>query len=141
MSENLVQTPTLFDRFGGIAKLAEGLGEPKTTVSSWKQAGRIPAQRQPRVLELAEAIGVEITAEDVVFPMGRPNTPVNSSASATKLTENIRESVNGRSDGAAEAGAPSPFSEGSCAICSPTSARSSTPAGSPGCSTGEAKAA
>jgi hypothetical protein len=141
MSENLVQTPTLFDRFGGIAKLAEGLGEPKTTVSSWKQAGRIPAQRQPRVLELAEAIGVEITAEDVVFPMGRPNTPLNSSASATKLTENIRESVNGRSDGAAEAGAPSPFSEGSCAICSPTSARSSTPAGSPGCSTGEAKAA
>ena len=60
---------TLFARLGGIRKMAELIGEPPSTVQSWKTAGRIPAQKQPLVMERAHAAGFEITADDVVFPM------------------------------------------------------------------------
>lgn len=63
---------TLFDRLGGIRKTAELLGEAPSTVQSWKAAGRIPAQKQPLVLERAAAAGIEISAEDVVYPLGKP---------------------------------------------------------------------
>lgn len=64
---------TVFERLGGIRKMAELLGEPPSTVQSWKTAGRIPAQKQPLVMERAKEAGIEITAEDVVFPL-RPET-------------------------------------------------------------------
>ena len=63
----------LFARLGGTRKMAEIVGEPPSTVQSWKSAGRIPATKQPLVLERARAAGHEITADDVVFPLGRPN--------------------------------------------------------------------
>ena len=61
---------TLFDRLGGIRKMAELIGEPPSTVQSWKNVGRIPSQKQPLVLHKAKDAGIPITAEDVVFPMG-----------------------------------------------------------------------
>lgn len=64
--------PDLFDRLGGTRAMAELLGEPPSTVQSWKSAGRIPAKKQPAVLALGvDTEGREITAEDVVFPLGR----------------------------------------------------------------------
>lgn len=63
---------TLFDRLGGIRKMADMIGEPPSTVQSWKTAGRIPSQKQVLVIEKAQAAGVEVTAEDVVYPMGAP---------------------------------------------------------------------
>lgn len=78
MCETIVQpfamdtNTTLFDRLGGIRKTAELLGEAPSTVQSWKAAGRIPAQKQPLVLERAAAVGIEISAEDVVYPLGKP---------------------------------------------------------------------
>jgi hypothetical protein len=72
-------TATLFDRLGGIRRMADLLGEPPSTVQSWKNSGRIPAQKQPLVLEKAETAGVDITADDVVFPLGRP-TPSSQEA-------------------------------------------------------------
>lgn len=63
---------TLFDRLGGIRKTADLLGEAPSTVQSWKASGRIPAHKQPLVLERAEAAGIEISAEDVVYPLGKP---------------------------------------------------------------------
>lgn len=63
---------TLFDRLGGIRKAAELLGEPPSTVQSWKNSGRIPAHKQPIVIERAEAAGIPISAEDVVYPLGKP---------------------------------------------------------------------
>lgn len=74
---------TLFDRLGGIRKMAELLGKPPSTVQSWKNAGRIPAQEQPLVLEKAKEAGVEVTADDVVFPMGVPDpAPTDASEAA-----------------------------------------------------------
>lgn len=61
---------TLFDRFGGVRPMAEILGEPPSTVQSWKNVGRIPAGRQPDVLAKGVELGLGITAEDVVFPLG-----------------------------------------------------------------------
>lgn len=62
----------IFSRLGGIRKTADILGEPPSTVQSWKKAGRIPSAKQPIVIEKARAAGFDITADDVVFPLGRP---------------------------------------------------------------------
>lgn len=71
---------TLFARLGGIRKMAELIGEPPSTVQSWKTAGRIPAQKQPLVLERAGAAGIDITADDVVFPMQDKSLPEGKAA-------------------------------------------------------------
>lgn len=62
--------PNLFELFGGTRKMALAMGEAPSTVQSWKATGRIPAHRQPAVLETARELGLEITADDIVFPMG-----------------------------------------------------------------------
>lgn len=64
----------LFTRLGGTRPMAQMLGEPPSTVQSWKTAGRIPSEKQRTVIEKANAAGFPVTAEDVVYPMGdRPN--------------------------------------------------------------------
>jgi len=68
----MVTPNTLFDRLGGIRKMAEIVGEAPSTVQSWKNAERIPAQKQPIVIERAAAAGLTITADEVVFPMRSP---------------------------------------------------------------------
>lgn len=67
MSEKL----TLFDRFGGTRKMAERLDLAPSTVQSWKSEGHIPAKHQPMVLDKAREHGIEISAEDIIFPLGR----------------------------------------------------------------------
>lgn len=52
--------------------MAEILGEAPSTVQSWKSARRIPAGKQPDVIERVGKAGIPITAEDVVWPFGRP---------------------------------------------------------------------
>lgn len=53
-------------RFGSIAELARDLGVPMTTVSSWGLFNYIPAWRQPKLLELAAAKGIDLSTSD--FP-------------------------------------------------------------------------
>lgn len=73
----------LFTRLGGTRAMAERLGEPPSTVQSWKAAGRIPAAKQPAVLALgSDKDGRSITADDVVFPFGRPNADAPEQAAA-----------------------------------------------------------
>lgn len=63
--------PDLFARLGGTRKMAKLLEKPASTVQSWKQNGRIPAHEQALVIERARAAGVDVSAEDVVWPMGQ----------------------------------------------------------------------
>lgn len=65
-----MERETLFDRFGGTRRMADHLGEPPSTVQSWKAAGRIPAAKQGAVLEKARELELDVAAEDVIFPMG-----------------------------------------------------------------------
>ncbi len=65
---------TLFDKFGGIRPMADLLGEPPSTVQSWKSVGRIPAGKQPLILAKAAQLGLPVTSTDVVFPMGMAPT-------------------------------------------------------------------
>lgn len=53
--------------------MARALGESPSTVHGWKSVGRIPAEKQPHVLDVALALNIPITAEHVVFPLGRPD--------------------------------------------------------------------
>lgn len=62
---------TLFDAFGGTRKMADTLGEAPSTVQSWKSAGRIPAGRQPAVFDKAAELDLGVTAEDIIWPLGR----------------------------------------------------------------------
>lgn len=61
--------------------MAELLGEPPSTVQSWKLVGRIPAAKQPAVLRKARELGLPVTAEDVIFPLGReqPTNEIDNS--------------------------------------------------------------
>lgn len=54
--------------------MAEMLGEAPSTVQSWKSSERIPSKKQPLVLAKAQEAGFEVTADDVVFPFGKPDT-------------------------------------------------------------------
>lgn len=65
--------PTLFDLFDGIRPMARAVDEHPSTVSTWKRVGRIPAEKQPHVLAVGFKLGLPITAEHVVFPLGRPH--------------------------------------------------------------------
>lgn len=72
----------LFTRLGGTRAMAGKLGEPPSTVQSWKAARRIPAHKQPAVLALGvDDDGIPITADDVVFPFGRDAEPELAKAS------------------------------------------------------------
>ena len=58
----------LVERFGGTHSLARLLGVPTSTVQSWKQAGRIPAKRQPAILAAGRAADVNVTPADFFEP-------------------------------------------------------------------------
>jgi hypothetical protein len=62
---------SIFDLFGGIRPMARALDESPSKIMAWKRAGHIPAQKQAEVLEKGIALGVPLTAEHVVFPLGR----------------------------------------------------------------------
>jgi hypothetical protein len=64
---------TIFQMFKGIRPMARDLGEPPSNVAAWKRVGRIPAEKQPHVLAVGLKLGLPITAEHVVFPLGRPH--------------------------------------------------------------------
>ena len=48
-----------------MAELAADLGKPYTTVSAWKQRGRIPADYDFDLIEAALARGKVLTLEDL----------------------------------------------------------------------------
>jgi hypothetical protein len=64
---------SIFDLFGGIRPMARALDESPSKVMAWKRAGHIPAQKQAKVLDTGLAAGLPLTAENVVFPLGRPS--------------------------------------------------------------------
>jgi hypothetical protein len=86
---------SIFDLFGGIRPMARSLGESPSKVMAWKRAGHIPAQKQAEVLEKGIALGVPLTAEHVVFPLGRSADDV---ANATADVACARQAETQRSD-------------------------------------------
>lgn len=64
---------SVFALYDGIRPMARALSEPSSNVAAWKKVGRIPAEKQPHVLAVGLKLGLPITAEHVVFPLGRPH--------------------------------------------------------------------
>ncbi len=64
---------SVFALFGGVRPMARKLDEPASNVAAWKRVGRIPAEKQPHVLAVGIKLGLPVTAEHVVFPLGRPH--------------------------------------------------------------------
>jgi hypothetical protein len=71
---------SIFDLFGGIRPMARALGEAPSKIMAWKRAGHIPAQKQAEVLEKGIALGIPLTAEHLVFPLGRSADGVANTA-------------------------------------------------------------
>lgn len=69
----MIQGDTLFGIWGGVRQMARDLNRPASTVHGWKKEGRVPANEQQHVLQIAEELGLPITTEHVVFPLGRPD--------------------------------------------------------------------
>ena len=68
--------------------MARDVGESPSTVMGWKRARRIPAEKQPHVLAVGQAKGLPITAEDVVFPLGRPAENLGDTAGEVTCDRN-----------------------------------------------------
>ncbi|WP_420719871.1 carph-isopro domain-containing protein [Novosphingobium sp. RL4] len=88
---------TIFTMFGGIRPMARALGESPATVHGWKREGRIPAHKQPHVIAVGNSIGVPVTAEHVVFPLGHPAPDVAGSEPSVVCDENPKVQRKGRS--------------------------------------------
>ena len=60
---------SVIDKFGGVRALARTLGHKHpSTVQGWRDSGIIPAQRQRELLDLAEAMGIALQAEELIPP-------------------------------------------------------------------------
>lgn len=53
--------------FGGVRAAARVLCVDPSCVSRWQSSGLVPTSRQRRILELAWKMGIDITANDLVF--------------------------------------------------------------------------
>ncbi|WP_145986251.1 carph-isopro domain-containing protein [Sphingobium sp. YG1] len=62
----------LFTRLGGTRAIAERMSEAPSTVQSWKSARRIPAHKQADFIGKHAEAGFDVTAEEVIWPFGRP---------------------------------------------------------------------
>lgn len=51
--------------------MAEALGEPPSNVQGWKNRRSVPTKKQEKVLKRAAELGMDVSAEDVMFPFGR----------------------------------------------------------------------
>lgn len=70
---NLSPAATVIRAFGGVRPLARVLGKAPSSICRWqrprKRGGRegtVPASDQRRLLEVAAALGVKLTADDLV---------------------------------------------------------------------------
>lgn len=54
--------------------MARAIDEHPSNVMAWKKVGRIPADKQPHVLSIARSLGLPVTAELIIFPLGVPET-------------------------------------------------------------------
>lgn len=79
--------------------MARSLDEHPSTVAAWKKVGRIPAEKQPHVLAVGEALGLPITAENVVFPLGRPSDVATLTANPAPVACDTQEQPQGSGAG------------------------------------------
>lgn len=86
------QGETLFGIWGGIRQMARDLGKPASTIHRWKTEGRVPSNEQPHVLDVAEQLGLPITAEHVVYPLGRPDAVTETFAALVGIVACNRSS-------------------------------------------------
>lgn len=64
----------LFTRFGGIRPMAEAVSEAPSSVQGWKRRRKIPAKKQAKVLDSGRRLGLDVSAEDVMFPFPEDRT-------------------------------------------------------------------
>lgn len=48
--------------------MAAAVGEAPSSVQGWKRRRRIPSKKQETVLRRAAELGIDVSAEDVMFP-------------------------------------------------------------------------
>ena len=56
---------SIFEKFGGIRPMAEKLGQPPSTIKTWHTKRAIPRWWHKELLETAERIGLQVTADEI----------------------------------------------------------------------------
>lgn len=88
--------------------MGRALDESPSNVAAWKRVGRIPADKQPHVLAAGLKLGLPITAEHVVFPLGRPHAAY---ADLPPMDAPVLCDRTGESQSASQAAAPNRTAE------------------------------
>lgn len=78
-------------KFGGQTSLAAMIGTGQPTVAYWVKVGRVPAKWQPILLQLAQARGIDLNAED--FIMAAQNFEAEAVPSNSTASKNSRLDV------------------------------------------------
>ena len=73
----------LIDALGGATAVARELGDPASTVHSWKRFNRVPRWRQPDLLKMASAKGVAFDGFPCADPAPAVQQPVPIRSSRT----------------------------------------------------------
>lgn len=65
----------IIEKFGGPTKLGAEIERDQSTISHWKRKGIIPAREQPRILDAARRMGIDLTPNDFFdLPQIAPST-------------------------------------------------------------------
>lgn len=66
-TSNLTPVDLVINSFGGVRKLARVINRDPAAISRWRKAGTVPTAVQKKLLELAWARGINISAHDLIF--------------------------------------------------------------------------
>lgn len=58
------QAERIIAKFGTQERLADAIGCRQNVISGWKKRGFVPAPQQPKVLEVARALGIDLSPDD-----------------------------------------------------------------------------
>jgi hypothetical protein len=59
-------TPSVFEKFGGIRPMASKVGRPPSTVKSWHAKREIPEWHRDRILKAAALHRIPLTLDELV---------------------------------------------------------------------------
>lgn len=66
-TQNLTPVDLVIHSFGGVRKLARAIDRDPAAISRWRKSGTVPTPVQRKLLELAWARGINISAHDLIF--------------------------------------------------------------------------
>ena len=65
-SEFVLPAEHVIMTFGGVRQTAKHIGYQPSAISKWRKSGRVPSSSQSKILQIADGMGLDITASDLI---------------------------------------------------------------------------